>query len=204
LLSGLSCSDDRAAQYYLEGTVNGAGAALDWVVEQYRIANWLAQAPGWIERIGSPPVFLNSIGGLGAPWWQPGPEPVFLTEGKAAPVGPAEAITAAIESIVFLIQANIELLRTVNPAVARIRISGGLAALDGLCHKLADLSGLAVERSAVIESTALGIAWLAAGCPAEWSPPEVERRFLSRDDARLRQRYAQFRSVLESALRPAS
>jgi glycerol kinase len=204
LLSGISCSDNEAAEYFLEGTVNGAGAALDWVAERYRVADWPAQLPGWIEGIKSPPVFLNSIGGLGAPWWQPGPEPVFLTEGTAAPVGPAEAMTATVESIVFLIQANVELLQAVNPAVARIRISGGLAALDGLCRKLADLSGLVVERSAVIESTARGIAWLAAGCPAEWSPPEVERRFLPREDARLGQRYAQFCTALESTLRPAS
>ena len=203
LLSGLSRSDDAMAEYYVEGTVNGAAAALDWVADRYRIADWPAQAPGWLEGIESPPVFLNSIGGLGAPWWQPGPEPVFLTESDAIPVGPAEAMTAAVESIVFLIQANVELLHALNPAIARIRISGGVGSLDGLCRKLADLSGLAVERSAVIESTARGIAWLAAGCPDDWPPPAVESRFLPRADSRLGQRYARFRAALESALRPA-
>jgi glycerol kinase len=202
LLSGLSRSDDELADYYLEGTVNGAGAALDWVADRYRIADWPAQAPGWLDAIESPPVFLNSIGGLGAPWWQPGPEPVFLADGDAMPVGPAQAITAAVESIVFLIQANVELLRRLNPAAARIRISGGLASLDGLCRKLADLSGLTVERSALIESTARGIAWLAAGCPDDWTPPTLESRFLPRNDPRLEERYARFRAALDSALRP--
>jgi glycerol kinase len=202
LLSGLSRSDGEAADFYVEGTVNGAAAALDWVAERYDIADWPARAPGWLERIESPPVFLNSIGGLGAPWWQPGPEPAFLTEGPGVEAGPAEAMTAAVESIVFLIQANVDLLRALNPAVARIRISGGLAVLDGLCRKLADLSRLTVERSAVIESTARGIAWLAAGCPDEWPPPAVESRFPPRDDARLGQRYTRFRAALESAPGP--
>ena len=203
LLSGLSRSDGRTADHYLEGTVNGAGAALDWVARRYRIADWPAQAPGWLDRIDTPPVFMNSIGGLGAPWWRPGPEPVFLPKNGVTHIGPAEAMVAAIESIVFLIQANVELLRGQNPRVDGIRISGGLAPLDGLCRKLANLSGLAVERSHAIESTARGIAWLAAGCPDTWEPSGVERRFLPDDDPRLEERYARFRAALESALRQA-
>jgi len=203
LLSGLSRSDGRSADHYLEGTVNGAAAALDWVAHQYRIPDWQAQAPAWLDEVKSPPVFLNSIGGLGAPWWQPGPDPVFLPDNGDIPIGQGEAMVAAIESIVFLIQANVELLRELHPGVKGIRISGGLAALDGLCTKLAILSGLCVERSRTIESTARGIAWLAAGCPDNWETPEVERRFLPRDDPQLSARYARFRSVMESALRPA-
>jgi glycerol kinase len=203
LLCGLSRSDGRTVDHYLEGTVNGAAAALDWVASQYRIADWQAQAPGWLDEVEAPPVFLNSIGGLGAPWWQPGPEPVFLPDSEGARIGPAEAMVAAIESIVFLIQANVELLRDLNPGVEGIRISGGLASFDGLCRKLANLSGLTVERFRAVESTARGIAWLAAGCPDCWEPSGVERPFPPQDDPRLRERYLRFRAVLESAIRRA-
>jgi glycerol kinase len=203
LLSGLSRSDGRSADHYLEGTVNGASAALDWVARQYRIANWQAQVPGWLDEVKAPPVFLNSIGGLGAPWWQPGPDPVFLPDSGSIQIGPGNAMVAAIESIVFLIQCNVELLLKLNPGVGRIRISGGLAPLDGLCGKLANLSGLTVDRSRAIESTARGIAWLAAGCPDSWESPGVERRFIPQDDPQLVDRYARFRAVLESVLRPA-
>jgi glycerol kinase len=204
LLSGLSRSDGPNSDYYLEGTVNGAAAALDWVASLYRIADWPAQAPGWLDEVEAPPVFLNSIGGLGAPWWQQGPDPVFLPAGNGAQVEPAEAMVATIESIVFLIQANVELLCELTPGLSGIRISGGLAPLDGLCRKLASLSGLAVERSGAVESTARGIAWLAAGCPDSWDPPGVERRFLPQNDPRLGERYARFRAALESALRQDS
>jgi glycerol kinase len=204
LLGGLSRSDGRTADFYLEGTVNGAAAALDWVASQYRLADWPVQAPGWLDEIEAPPVFLNSIGGLGAPWWQPGPDPVFLPVGNDAHIEPAEAMVAAIESIVFLIQANVELLCELTPGLSGIRISGGLASLDGLCRKLANLSALAVERSVAVESTARGIAWLAAGCPDGWEPAGVEHRFLPQDDPRLVDRYARFRAALESALSQGS
>jgi len=202
-LGGLSRSDGRTADYYLEGTVNGAASALERVASQYGITDWLAQLPGWLEQVEAPPVFLNSIGGLGSPWWQPGPDPVFLPHGNGAHIEPAQAMVAAIESIVFLIQANVERLREWIPGMRGIRISGGLASLDGLCVKLANLSGLAVERSSAIESTARGIAWLAAGCPDSWESPGMGRRFLPRDDPQLVDRYTRFRAVLESALRPA-
>ena len=156
---------------------------------------------GWLDQVETPPVFLNSIGGLGSPWWRPGPDPVFLPDGNGAHIEPMQAMVAAIESIVFLIQANVELLRELTPGVKGIRISGGLAPLDGLCRKLANLSGLAVERSHAVESTARGIAWLAAGCPDSWEPPGVERRFLPSDDPRFVDRYARFRTALDLALR---
>jgi glycerol kinase len=201
LLSGLSRSDGCSADYYLEGTVNGAGAALDWVAREYRITHWQAQVPGWLDEVKAPPVFLNSIGGLGAPWWQPGPEPVFLPDSGSIQTGPGDAMVAAVESIVFLIQTNVALLRELHPGVEGIRISGGLASLDGLCQKMANLSGLAVEQSRTIESTARGIAWLAAGCPDSWKSPGAGHRFLPHDDPQLVDRYTRFRAVLESAIR---
>ena len=86
-------------------------------------------------------------------WLTPvGFDPVFLTGTEAIPVGPAEAMTAAVESIVFLIQANVELLHALNPAIARIRISGGVGSLDGLCRKLADLSVIAAQCTKTGES----------------------------------------------------
>jgi glycerol kinase len=203
LLRGLSRSDARTADHYLEGTVNGAAAALDWMAARYRIADWPAQLGAWLDRIDNPPVFLNSIGGLGAPWWWRGPEPVFLPDPGIAEPEPVPALVAVVESIVFLLQANIELLCAQNPRVKRIRIAGGLAPLDGLCRKLANLSGLDVERLHAVEATLRGIAWLAAGAPAGWAPVERQHRFLPQEDPQLRQRYARFREALEFRLRQA-
>jgi len=194
LLSGLSRSNATTCDYYAEGTVNGAATALEWVAKRYGLSDWSRQLPVWLQRVAAPPVFLNSVGGLGAPWWRPGPEPGFLAE----PESPAAAMAGAVESILFLVLANVELLLDMAPGVETIRISGGLSRLDGMCQKLADLSGLVVQRPEQTEATARGIAWLAAGCPAEWSREGEGQTFMPEEDARLRARYNHFTKFLES------
>lgn len=195
LLGGISWSTQDAASYYVEGTVNGAGAALEWAGRQFSVAGIGQQLPTWLAQVAEPPLFLNSIGGLGAPWWRSGPAPRFL----AADVQPPEAMVAVVESIVFLLQANITALCTLDPTVEAVRISGGLSTLDGLCQKLASLSGLVVHRPAQIEATARGIAWQAAGCPADWPASGSATRFTPQPDTRLQARYSAFLELLESA-----
>ena len=195
LLAGVSRSNAHACDYYAEGTVNGAAAALEWAAQRYRLQDWQTQLPDWLELTEAPPVFLNSVGGLGAPWWRSGPEPRFLTE----PGSPAAALAGVVESILFLLQANIDLLCRVGPRVETIRISGGLARLDGLCRKFANLSGLVVQRAEQTEATARGIAWLAAGCPVGWSQSGEGHAFMPKKDVNLQARYQRFITALKSS-----
>jgi glycerol kinase len=109
-------------------------------------------------------------------------------------------LAAVIESIAFLLCINLEALRSAAP-LARLRISGGLARNDYLCRCLAALSRLPVERPALVEATARGVAWLAAGKPAAWQPVPVERVFTPLAAPALDARYARWRS--EMALRGA-
>ena len=170
LLTGISRSTATQGDYYIEGTVNGAGAAVKWAEARYELGDWQSRLPGWLDDMDTPPVFLNTIGGLGAPWWHSGGMPVFLDRSDTDTVPPAEALVAVIESIAFMVCANIAILREVNPGIRRIRISGGLSQLDGLCRRIASLSGLGVVRPIQVETTARGIAWLAAGGPHTWQP----------------------------------
>lgn len=192
LLGGISMSTGHAASYYVEGTVNGAGAALQWASKQFSITGLEQKLPDWLEQVSQPTLFLNTVGGLGAPWWRTGPAPHFLDPAVQA----AEAMVAVVESIIFLLQANIAALCALDPSVDTIRISGGLANLDGLCQKLADLSGLQVQRPVQVEATARGIAWQAAGCPAGW--PASSTTFTPLPDVQLQARYLAFLEVLES------
>ncbi|MEN8207094.1 MAG: FGGY family carbohydrate kinase [Pseudomonadota bacterium] len=194
LLAGISCSDEQTGSYYIEGTVNGAAAALKWAANSFGLNEIEQQLPGWLDTIKAPTLFINTVGGLGAPWWQDGPAPRFLDAKVSAP----EAMVAVIESIIFLIQVNVALLQTVNPAVDKIRISGGLANLDKLCQKLANLSGIDVYRPVQIEATARGIAWQAAGCPADWPATGEGTTFTPRADPGLKERYARFVEILHN------
>jgi glycerol kinase len=104
---------------------------------------------------------------------------------------------AVVESIVFLLAINIELMQA---SLSRILISGGLSSLDGLCRKLANVSSMQVERGEDTETTARGVAWLAAGCPSGWFDREACTVFVPEDDPGLIRRYRRFRDTLQHAL----
>jgi glycerol kinase len=112
----------------------------------------------------------------------------------------AEKAVAVIESIAFMIQVNLELMMAEAP-LKRLRVSGGLSHLDGLCQKLSNLSGLEIERNNIIEATARGVAWLSAGRPESWSDavPDVDtmrRKFTPQRDEKLEARYRLFRAEM--------
>ncbi len=187
LLSGITNSSETERSYTLEGTVNGAGAALSWAAEQWQIPDLIARLPGWLAEENEPPIFLNSIGGLGSPWWQTGPVPAIVGEGSLG-----QKVVAVVESVLFLLQANIDAMAEAGLNIDRLQVSGGLARLDGLCQRLADLTGLPVYRSVETEATAKGIAWLAASGRGRWGASAAESVFSPRGNGALQDRYRQF------------
>jgi glycerol kinase len=102
---------------------------------------------------------------------------------------------AVIESIVFLLQANLETMARLGP-VTDVTVSGGLSRLDGLCQRLADLSGLPVSRPADHEATARGLMYLLNGA----RPPVAQTRFPPQRRPELIERYRVWRRALEAAL----
>ncbi len=194
-LTGIGYSDDQRVRYLREATVNGAGSALSWAQRVWGIEGLRQRLPEWLEWVEDPPVFINTLGGLGSPWWFQNLSPCFLDEGEHAEI-PARVV-AVVESIVFMLQANLELMHREAP-LARLIVSGGLSRLDGLCQRLANLSGLPVERLDEPEATARGVAWLAAGCPANWQPANIDGRFIPVPDKALEYRYQRFCHFLES------
>lgn len=180
LLRSVVYADSDETLHAFEGTVNGAGSALDWLRDRVALDVDRALAALPIERVPTePPLFMNGVGGLGAPYWRPD----FPTEF----VGPGDdlaQLAAVLESIAFLLCDNLESLQRSAP-VERIRIGGGLARSDYLCRTLAEASALAVERHGVTEATARGAAFMAAGCPESWRAERVERVFAPAGDAAL-------------------
>ncbi len=172
LLRSVLCSEDTNVRYSLEGTVNGAGSAIDWLndrtdADAQRALSTLSEPAG-----EEPPLFMNGVGGLGAPYWQPGFPTEFLGEGDEI-----SQLRAVVESIAFLLNVNLALMRGAGP-LERIVITGGLASSDYFCRVLADLSRLTVERYDLREATARGTAYLAAGLPEGWQAVPRERDFV--------------------------
>lgn len=195
LLAGMVYRDADRAVFVLEGTVNGAGAALQWAEREWGLENLIAQLPAWLERESDIPFFLNGVGGLGAPFWKAAFVPCLVGDGE-----PWQGAVAVAESIVFLLQVNLELLRKFPPPTARIVATGGLAQLDGLCQRLADLSGLPVYRPAEHEATARGAAYLLAGFPGNWPEANPGVEFAPLPNSGLAQRYNRWRAEMNKAL----
>jgi glycerol kinase len=198
LLRSVLYADTAATVHSHEGTVNGAAAALDWLRGHVAldVDRALARLPAARIAGAEPPLFINGVGGLGAPFWIADFPVEFVGDGSDD-----DRLVAVIESIVFLLHVNLEALRR-SATLDRIRITGGLARCDYLCRALADLSGLVVERYLLGEATARGVAFLAAGAPASWSAVAVECSFAPCGDAVLAARYARWRG--EMARRGAS
>ena len=110
-----------------------------------------------------------------------------------------ERLMAILESIAFLLDANLRAIRSVAP-ITRVVVTGGLARSDYLCQALADVSGLEVARFAVREATARGVAFLAAGQPTHWVAPDLDRVFEATRRPKLTARAKRWRKALDQRL----
>jgi len=196
LLAGVLHDGGGRVEYALEGTVNGAGSALDWFAEEYGVKDLTAKLDGWLQEVpASPLIFLNGVSGLGSPFWRANFPTRFIGEGSLA-----EKAAAVVESIVFMMAVNLEEQARYLPAPKRIRLTGGLANLSGLARRLADLSGLPVLRPPGLEATARGTAFLLAGRPEGWESGGAADVFEPRKNEGLEANFTRWRKAIASEL----
>jgi glycerol kinase len=194
LLKSVLMSDGKASLYSLEGTVNGAGSAIDWLRGEVALDVDRTLAALTESTPAQTPLFLNGIGGLGAPYWRHDFQSEFIGPGDEQ-----SRVRAVVESVAFLLCVNLERMNG-DRRLERIVISGGLARCDYLCQALAGLSGLRVERMRQCEATARGVAFLAAGLPEGWTDVPLDRSFEVEAGAALAARFAEWRAELERRL----
>ncbi len=157
LLGSILALDDQGPLYSLEGTVNGAGSA----VELFARDNGVAESTLWpllgtLADTAPLPLFINGVGGFGSPWWHPAACAEFIGEGSLA-----ARFGAVVESIVFMVAENLELMAQRGGALRHVAVTGGLARSAWLCRRLAATLQLPIERGS-LEATARGTAALAA------------------------------------------
>ncbi len=196
MLGSVLWQNQSQALYVLEGTANGAGSALTWLHERLGIPEkkMLAAMPDALASKSNVPLFLNGISGLGSPYWISSFRSRFVGHGN-----PMQKMRAVVESVVFLLCVNLEQMQEYGARPRRIVASGGLAKWDGLCQRLADLSALPVQRPALQEATASGLAWLLGTRRRAEIQTDV---FKPAMNILLQNRYHKWRAALEAALLP--
>lgn len=156
LLASVLIADADSALYSLEGTVNGAGAAIvRFAADSGRPETQLWRELETLPADGAVPLYINGIGGLGSPYWRAQQDSYFIGDGPVM-----ARFAAVVESIAFLIAINFDLMCYRGGPPARVIASGGLSRSDWLCRRLAALLGVPVLRGAH-EATVLGAAALA-------------------------------------------
>ena len=153
--------------YALEGSIFVAGAAVQWLRDRLGVIQGAAESEALARQIASTEgVYLvPAFTGLGAPHWDPDARGAIL--GLTRDSGVAQIVRAALESVAYqtadLVDAMAADMRGVADAsgLATLRVDGGMVVNDWLCQFLADMLDRPVERPVVVETTALGAAYLA-------------------------------------------
>jgi len=197
--------------YALEGSIFIAGAAVQWLRDGLKIIDHAAEA-GELARDAdeNQDVFLvPAFVGLGAPYWDAEARGALF--GITRSTGPAELARAALESVGYQTRDLLEAMKgdwSGADADTVLRVDGGMTVSDWTMQFLADILGAPVDRPRVLETTALGAAYLAGmhrdvypgldGFAETWV---LDRRFSPRLDSDLRElRYAGWRDAVRRTL----
>ena len=186
LLTTIAYRLEGETTYALEGAIFIAGAVVQWlrdglgIIEDAALTQDMAEAADPAQSLVMVPAFT----GLGAPYWAP--ECRGAVFGLTRNSGPNEFARAALESVGFQTRDLIEAMQADmgGPGETVLRVDGGMTASDWTMQFLSDILAAPVDRPRILESTAMGAAWLAgmavgvypdkAGFAETWA---LERRF---------------------------
>ncbi len=170
---------EEPRQYALEGSVFVAGAALQWLRDEMKLLNDAGESEAIAAGIeGTDGVYLvPAFVGLGAPYWDQYARGaiVGLTRGS----GRAQIVRAALESIAYQTR-DVVMAMAADSGLTldSLRVDGGAVVNNFLMQFQADILGVAVQRPAVTETTALGAAYLAGLATGFWhSQEEIARQW---------------------------
>ena len=163
LLSTIGYRLDGRTSYALEGSIFIAGAAVQWLRDGLRIISSAAEAGLMAQRADESQdvVLVPAFVGLGAPHWDADARGALF--GLTRATGPNELARAALDSVCLQTFDLLEAMRGDWGAAAEmvLRVDGGMVKSDWTMQRLADFLDAPVDRPTVLETTALGVAYLA-------------------------------------------
>ncbi|MBL8592299.1 MAG: glycerol kinase GlpK [Devosia sp.] len=191
LLTTIAYRLNGETTYALEGAIFIAGASVQWMRDMLKIfeksgdAGALAAKADPTQNVYLVPAFV----GLGAPWWDSAARGSLT--GLTRNTGPAELARAALESVSYQTRDLIDAMRKdwkgAHDTV--LRVDGGMVASDFTMQFLADILNTPVDRPTILETTALGAAWLAGWKAGVWPDQKgfaerwaLDRQFAPRMD----------------------
>jgi len=214
LLTTIAYQLDGKPTYALEGSIFVAGAVVQWLRDGLKMIREASETQALAEQADPHQnvVLVPAFVGLGAPYWNA--ECRGAIYGLTRNSGPAELARAALESVGYQTRDLLEAMQADWAAqgqageIATLRVDGGMSASDWAMQFLSDVIGASVDRPDVLETTALGAAWLAGqragiypdmeGFAREWA---LDRRFEMQMDAATRdEKYGAWKRAVNATL----
>ena len=176
LLGTIAYQLDGKPTYALEGSIFIAGAVVQWLRDGLGVIETAPDTQALSEKADDTQdvIIVPAFTGLGAPYWNPDCRGAVY--GLTRNSGPAEFARAALECVGFQTRDLLDAMRadwTGAASAAVLRVDGGMSASHPAMQFLADIIGAQVDRPKVLETTALGAAWL-AGMRAGLYPDQAE------------------------------
>ncbi|SDE02839.1 glycerol kinase GlpK [Ruegeria marina] len=164
LLTTIAYQLNGTPTYALEGSIFIAGAVVQWLRDGLRIIHEASETQPLAEKADPSQnvVLVPAFTGLGAPYWNP--ECRGAVFGLTRNSGPNELAKAALESVAYQTRDLLDAMTSdMGPAAQAsvLRVDGGMSASDWAMQFLADIINGPVDRPQILETTALGVAWLA-------------------------------------------
>lgn len=191
LLTTMTASRGGKVQYALEGSIFIGGAVIQWLRDELGLITHAAETEAIAESVPDTQgaYLVPAFVGLGAPYWDAHARGIItgLTRG----VNKAHIVRAALESMAYQTQAlmNAMVSDVVISQIKKLPVDGGACVNNFLMQFQSDILGVPVERPSVIETTALGAAYLAGLAVGYWKSTDdiidnrgVERVFTPQMD----------------------
>jgi glycerol kinase len=170
LITTLTCSSQKKLEYALEGSIFVGGAVVQWLRDNMRFFSSSPDVESAAASVKDTDgiVFVPAFTGLGAPHWDPYASGMIIGIQRSTQIG--HIARAALESIAFQVADVLHAMdQDTHQPFHELRVDGGAAANDILMQFQADLLQIPVHRPAVLETTALGAAYLAGLAVNFWS-----------------------------------
>ncbi len=208
LLTTVAWKIGAETSYALEGSAFIAGAAVQWLRDQLKLIEKASDVEALAKTVkdSGDVVFVPALAGLGAPHWRP--EARGLVAGLHRGTTAGHIARALLEGIAFQIHDLAEaMMKDAGRSAPTFRVDGGGSANDLLLQFQADLLGVPVERPRMLDTTALGAAFLAGLAVGVWSSRDeigksfkVGKRFEPRMKPEEREKYlAKWRRAVAAA-----
>ena len=161
LLSTIAYRLNGQTVYAIEGSIFMAGATMQWIRDGLKLIDDAAESEALAEATpDNLSVYLvPAFTGLGAPYWDPDARGALL--GMTRDTGIKEIVTAGLMSVCYQTRDLVEAIAADGAVLSTLRVDGGMVKNNYVLQKLADVLDAEVHRPEIIETTALGAAYMA-------------------------------------------